>query len=535
MGGRSTTSMRIMSLALGAVVLHPVAFTAGDGDVRYPEHVRTEEQRAAWRIGWPAYNGDGSFRAAVSGVDLVDDLRQAKLLWRSDEVTPIGKTFAARSGSFSAGRHGGTQAGKPSGGGSSPVVADGRVYLSYYVPTGPILPRGSGGARVGGGNDDARRVLADDVVLCLDACTGKTLWKKVFCEAGLNCQAMKSPGINGLTPVVAERRVFAMSTGTTVYALDARTGEVAWRAPLPGTDIKKIQQERLAPGWKGSLSHPYLPGKTNGKSLAYADGVVLVPGRGGLHAFDAATGKHLHTQGGLNGMETPPLWRHGGKTFVLTSGGGQVRCFDPRGGKTLWTIPNVAEPRFSIAVAGDILVGVTWSKHHKGKNRKGEEIPVPVWSAWKLTPGGGSALWSVDMPGSLRLAKGQPLAAGNHAYLPYRTASDGRGILCADLKTGTVVKDLPGPYGSGVLPSQWIEGRVLYAIDGSHMSITMGMVEADPTDFRAVGEPWSPPIPPTSGYYPGITHAYAAGFLFLRGADGIYCFDLRKRQRVGAR
>jgi len=79
----------------------------------------------AWRIGWPCWSGPHTnFSGVLSGAKLVDDLRDARLLWKSEGTIPVGK--AHNPGSSSRGARG-----KPTGGGASPIVADGLVYLYY--------------------------------------------------------------------------------------------------------------------------------------------------------------------------------------------------------------------------------------------------------------------------------------------------------------------------------------------------------------------------------------------------------------------
>ena len=67
--------------------------------------------------------------------------------------------------------------------------------------------------------------VAQDVVLCLDLATGRTLWK------------CSSPGeatgrMASSTPCVAGGRVYALGS-THFYAVDAATGKLLWSAPLP--------------------------------------------------------------------------------------------------------------------------------------------------------------------------------------------------------------------------------------------------------------------------------------------------------------
>ena len=58
--------------------------------------------------------------------------------------------------------------GHPYGGYSSPIVADGRVYVNQWAPSGDIVADESQ-------KTTDRRIDADDVVFCFDAATGQPL------------------------------------------------------------------------------------------------------------------------------------------------------------------------------------------------------------------------------------------------------------------------------------------------------------------------------------------------------------------------
>jgi len=71
------------------------------------------------------------------------------------------------------------------------------------------------------------------------------------------------------------------------------------------------------------------------------------------------------------------------------------------------------------------------------------------------------------------------------------------------------------------------DGHLISEIDGSHMSMNLHLIKADPSDLKQLGELWQDPHPPTTSYVPALSHPYVDGRLYVRGADGIYCYDLR--------
>jgi hypothetical protein len=58
------------------------------------------------------------------------------------------------------------------------------------------------------------------------------------------------------------------------------------------------------------------------------------------------------------------------------------------------------------------------------------------------------------------------------------------------------------------------------------------MAGGAPEKFQGMGPPWwSPNIPHTTSYAArNINHPIVDGRMYIRGGDGIYCYDLRKKQ-----
>lgn len=222
--------------------------------------------------------------------------------------------------------------------------------------------------------------VAEDVVLCLDLATGKTLWK------------CKSPGeatgrMASSTPCVSDGRVYALGS-THCYAVDAATGKLLWSAPLPG---------------KGPASSPMV-----------VDG-VLVMNAGKLAAFDAATGKPLWTQPKAGGGNSSPVaWKCGDKTVVICNGRGVLAGVDLKTGDVLWTTP--AGGDCTPAIVGDTLAA-------QSNNPK-----VGIF-AGKLSATGFFQLWSI--PYDPLRSQSSPLIIGDHVYL-----MDDNLHYCFELATG---------------------------------------------------------------------------------------------------
>ena len=222
--------------------------------------------------------------------------------------------------------------------------------------------------------------VAEDVVLCLDLATGKTLWK------------CKSPGeatgrMASSTPCVADGRVYALGS-VHFYAVDASNGKLIWSAPLPA---------------KGPASSPMV-----------VDGVLVI-NAGKLAAFDAATGKPLWTQpkaGG--GNSSPVVWKSGVKTVVICNGHKVLAGVDLKSGEVLWTAPGGGD--CTPAIVNDALAVQT-------------NNPTVGIVAGKLTETGFTQLWNV--PYDPLRSQSSPLIVGSNVYL-----MDDNMHYCYDLATG---------------------------------------------------------------------------------------------------
>jgi outer membrane protein assembly factor BamB len=223
--------------------------------------------------------------------------------------------------------------------------------------------------------------VAEDVVLCLDLATGRTLWK--FKAPGVPIGRMASS-----TPCVADGCVYALGSQH-FYAVDANSGKQIWAVPSPV--------------------------KTAVASSPLAVDGVLVVNAGRLCAFDAGTGKPLWTQpkaGG--GSSSPVVWKAGGKTVVICNGRGVMAGVDLQSGKLLWTTP--AGGDCTPAIVGDALAVQT------------NNAQVGIL-AGRLTATGFTPSWNI--PYDPLRSQSSPIIFDGHVYL-----MDDGVHWCLDLATG---------------------------------------------------------------------------------------------------
>ena len=515
--------------AAEAMTSEPSKSSSAEGSFDPRDPARIVNREEARRIGWPSWAGPyHNFRSIACGHTLVEDLRHAKLVWRSEEVTPVAKAQAAISKGMDGGRHGKTQRSVMPGGGASVVVADGRVFLSYYLPdkNGPGLSERGRGRKW--------PLLAIDVVLCVDAETGKTLWKKEF-PGGRFYHGRKSAGNCGCSPCLYDGKVYAYGTGHKLWALDAGTGEVVWGASLPdrdGEDLHAIsmayrkeilRRQASGEGNYGQVPRPgtvYFGGGRQGMNSVCIGGSVLVHG---LHAFDAGTGKRLWSK---TTRSTPVGWWHGGREYVVMTGdrGRPMVCLEPDSGNLVWETEcgGIGAYRF-VSIEGDLAVGRLDGGF---LNRKDEPDGKGLMAMWRLGPQGAKLLWVHEKDPALRLhGKIQPYLFDGSIYCGLMEPGK-KNLARFEAATGRLVGTYPGYLNHTVFRH---EDRLLVYEDGVHIANRAVLVKADAKPPLALGEFWVNPHPPTTPLFLPMTWPYVDGRLYMRGADGIYCYDLRKQ------
>jgi outer membrane protein assembly factor BamB len=193
----------------------------------------------------------------------------------------------------------------PGRGWSSPIVWEGRVYLTTAVPV----------------EDKAWTLEA----LCLDAATGKLLWRtEVFREDGekapkihsKNSHASPSPSTDG-------QRLYVHFGHQGAAALDLE-GKVLWR----------------------NTEHPYEPVHGNGGTPILVDDKLVFSGDGSdqqfLVALDKTTGKTIwKTDRRCTAVKkfsfgTPLLITTGGKRQIVSPASDAVTAYDPASGAEIW-------------------------------------------------------------------------------------------------------------------------------------------------------------------------------------------------------
>lgn len=223
---------------------------------------------------------------------------------------------------------------------AGPAVANGKVYVPDFVITeGEFDGRSQGGV--------PRKGL--ERILCLDAVSGKELWKH---EEEVT-YAISYPGGPRVTPTVQDGLLFFQGTMGHLRCLDAESGVLEWEHDM------RAKYGCEPPRW-GYSSHPLVHG-----DLVYAvaggEGSVLV-------AFDRKTGvekwKALSSEEA--GYCPPRVVTHAGVEQLLFWYPEAVVSLDPVDGKTYWSVD--LRPIYGISRMAPRLSGNKLFVSGPGKN-----------------------------------------------------------------------------------------------------------------------------------------------------------------------
>lgn len=281
----------------------------------------------------------------------------------------------------------------PGKGWSSPVIWEGRIYLTSAMP-------------IDGSKDQSLKAL------CLDAADGKLVWQtEVFRQDGA-----KTPGIHSKnsyaspSPLTDGKRLFVHFGHEGTACLDL-AGNVLWRA----------------------TEHRYAPVHGNGGTPILVEDKLIFSGDGAdkqfVVALDVATGKAIWKTDRKSesprkfSFSTPLLIDVNGRPQIVSPASDAVMAYDPKDGAEIWRVKYDGYSVIPRPVYGHGLVFISTSYNTPNvlairPDGRGDVTDSHV--AWKLLKG------APHTP--------SPLLVGAELYL----VSD-RGVAsCVDARTGKV-------------------------------------------------------------------------------------------------
>jgi outer membrane protein assembly factor BamB len=225
----------------------------------------------ALAVDWPRWRGPAANGVIANAVWKPESLATSKVLWRANV-----------------------------GNGHSAVTIQGdRAYTM-----------GTSETKAGG------ETSYQEVVFCLDANTGKEIWRYAY-----PCLRRQWPG-PGSTPVLDGGFLYVMARGGEVFCFDAKDGRVIWK--------RHLVQDGLAqePNW-GFCASPAVDGNL----------VLLNAGRSGV-ALDKKTGKVVWaSEPELGWLATPQIFDLKGTRVAAISARGTMYVVKVADGTVVWSHP----------------------------------------------------------------------------------------------------------------------------------------------------------------------------------------------------
>jgi outer membrane protein assembly factor BamB len=267
---------------------------------------------------------------------------------------------------------------------SSPVVAQGRVYLT---------------------DSHLRRPKAEERVLCFDETNGNPLWTHVY-EVTYPDWAFTAEqnGCPCATPLVKDGKVYAVGGSGQVFCLDARTGKQSWEKRLEKEYEVAVLSCRPSPLLEGNLL------------------IVCIGGKPGacVLALDKDSGKEIwKALDDPVSNSSPIIVQAGGKRQLIVWTGESVTSLDPATGKVYWREQMVTS--------------------------NNDAIPTPVFQKNKLLISGlmyqldsdkpvATILWPASKAPARRLLSNTstPVLQGDHVY----SARSSGQLVCLEAGTG---------------------------------------------------------------------------------------------------
>lgn len=320
-----------------------------------------------------------------------------------------------------------------------------------------------------------------DSIYCLDAATGRELWRHSYA-----CSSKDPNGYPGprCTPTVDGERVYAVSRQGHFFCLESATGKVIWSKDFPRDYGAKV------PTW-GFAGSPLIEGEAV---------IVEVGGAGtSVMAFDKRTGRELWRAGedAIGYSSIVPFDHRGERSLAIFNAAGLVgrRAAD---GRELWRYPwktswdvNAATP---LVADGKVFISSGYNKGCALLDLSGAE-PRVVWEHRRMRNHVATCvLWQ------------------GHLY-----GFDENQLKCLDWTTGEE-KWADRRYGKGSL-----------VLAGSHLIVysdrgRVAVVKPSPDELIEIAshqvlegkDTWAVPV-------------LANGRLYCRSMQDLVCLDLRAR------
>lgn len=175
----------------------------------------------------------------------------------------------------------------------------------------------------------AVRQNTDEVIICLDAETGKEIWKSPYPSAAVTGAAASHPGPRS-TPAISDGKIITFGVSAILSCLDAATGKVLWRKENP---------ENIVPQF------------FTGMSPLIAEGLCIVhlgtKDKGQVVALELATGREKWKwEGDGPSYSSPSMMSIDKQKHVIVHTEKNLIALSLTDGKLLWQVATPVQQRF---------------------------------------------------------------------------------------------------------------------------------------------------------------------------------------------
>ncbi|MCG8649072.1 MAG: PQQ-like beta-propeller repeat protein [Pirellulales bacterium] len=428
--------------------------------------------------------------------------------------------------------------GGSSGGWSSPVISEGRVYLYAHTKTknpeaenlGPAkFPWLPPDKRVGMTEQEYReyevkrrdeneqRAQAyrfDERLLCLDLDSGHVVWDRTH-------SSKYTRFTHSGTPCVAGRRVFVLGAQRTARCYDALSGELLWTRKLPGD----FRDEYFS------------------SSFAVSGSTALVS-CGPITALEVDSGKVIW-QGeeplDYQSHSSPAVWSAPGQPVVIVNtNGGVTKAYRISDGKKLWQFEGGAGQSTPL-IAGELVLVYGASRKsglsaYRLSPERPEQQPELVWRFQRAADSGSTPVVRGDavfVQGDKRLAKVN-LADGATIWQTTMSISNPRytSLVAAGNQVFYAWQGILSFHADGddfqqIYAAKVDADQMLIEDEDLRKKLDLALLSNDPDGQSRAEKIWQSKAV-KSGPLDCSTPALSDGRIVIRLREGVACFDLRR-------
>jgi outer membrane protein assembly factor BamB len=173
-----------------------------------------------------------------------------------------------------------------------------------------------------------------ETVLCLDAATGKEIWRNQYPSVAITGPAGSHPGPRA-TPAIVAGKVVTFGAAGILSCFDAKTGKLIWRKENPEVAVP-VFFTSMSPLLIDNMCIVHLGAKDKGE----------------VQALDLQTGKEIWKWSGDGpSYSSPSLMTIGSTKHLIIQTENNLMAFNLADGKVLWKVPTPVQQRYYSCVS----------------------------------------------------------------------------------------------------------------------------------------------------------------------------------------